>query len=150
VRWTVFAAVGFLHVPLLWDHLLWFYPAFFMLDALAPIALVAVGVDAHIAFLATSTALVGLYGLTYEALGKSHYVRKVVERIARLRGAKLTWAGYLAVVSSAIVLGALPTALVVRLLDLSFWKATAVYVVIASALAGASAYGTEALMWLLR
>jgi len=77
-------------------------------------------------------------------------VRKVIERIARIRGAKLTWAGYLAVVSPAIVLGALPTALVVRLLDLNFWKATAVYVAVASALAGASAYGTEAIMWLLR
>jgi len=149
VRWIAFAAVGFLHMLLLWDRLLWFYPALFLLDALAPVALAAVGVDAHIAFLATFTALVGLYGLTYEALGKSHRVRRAVERIARPRGANLRWTGCSAVVASAIILGAMPTALIVRLLDLRFWRATAVYAIIASALAGVSAYGAAALMWLL-
>jgi len=150
VRWIVFATIGFLHILLLWDRLLWFYPTLFLLDTLAPVALVAVGVDAHIAFLATFTALVGLYGLTYEALGKSPCIRRAVERIARLRGANLRWTGCSAVVVSAIILGAMPTALIVRLLDLKFWRATAVYAIIALALAGVSAYGAAALMWLLR
>jgi len=50
--------------------LLWFNPALFLLDALAPIVLAVVGVDVHIVLIDTFTALVSLYGLTYEALGE--------------------------------------------------------------------------------
>ncbi len=139
----LFGALALLHLPVAWDWLYLFYPALFSLDVFAPVVYVAVGVDPLAAFVATWTALTGLYGLTYEAVGRWERFKRLVEKIAKLRGIRVRWAGYLAVVASAVMLGAMPTALVVRLLGLPQVKALLIYATTALAFSLPSAYLTD-------
>lgn len=143
MRLYLFGVLALLHLPVAWDWLYLFYPAIFSLDVFAPVAYVAVGVDPLAAFVATWTALTGLYGLTYEAVGRWEWFRRLVEKIAKLKGVRVRWAGYLAVVASAVMLGAMPTALVVRLLGLPQAKALLIYTTAALVFSLLSAYLTD-------
>lgn len=150
VRLYLYTALLSIHVVAMWDSLLWFYPSFFALDLFAPAALVALGADRTSAFLATWTALVGLYGVTYELLNKSEKFIRVVRRLAELRGWRAGLVGYPALVASAVVLGAMPTAFITWLLRLDYGKAFLIYAGLTAAVSATTSYVAEAAVHWLR